>query len=141
MLSINIITPHVAVRRAIHKPVAMPIMFHNRCHGAIRIHECPTYHRRRTAFPNLTCSFPNPLCIGLVVRIHLKQLRMSFAHRRKHLEVKYISVRALGVRLRKRVTVRVNVRVRVWVRVLPGGPGVPTSITSNSPCRSCSLSL
>ena len=103
-------------------------MFDNRCHDAIRMYECSTYHRRRTAFPNLTCSFPNPLCIGLVIRIHLKQLRMSFAHRRKHLEVKYISVRALGVRWRKRVTVMVSVRVRVWVRLIPGGPGVPTSI-------------
>ncbi len=41
---------------------------------------------------------------------------MSFAHRRKHLEVNYISVRALGVRLRIMVTVRVRVRVRVTVR-------------------------
>ena len=54
---------------------------------------------------------------------------MSFAHCREHLKVKYISVRALGVRVRVRVRVivRVRVRVRVSVRLRPGGPGVPTS--------------
>ena len=41
---------------------------------------------------------------------------MSFAHSREHLKVKYISVRALGVRERAMVTVRVRVRVRDRVR-------------------------
>ena len=52
---------------------------------------------------------------------------MSFAHGREHLKVKYIGVRALGVRERAMVTVRVMVRVRDRVRGRPGGPGVPTS--------------
>ncbi len=52
---------------------------------------------------------------------------MSLAHRRKHLKVKYISVRALGVVVRVRVIVRVGVGVMVSVKLRPGGPGAPTS--------------
>ncbi len=116
VLSINIITPNVTVRSPIYQPMVMPIMFNNRCHDAIGMYECPAHHPRRTAFPNLTCCFPYPLCVGLIVRVHLKELRMSFAHCREHLKVKYISVRALGVRVRAMVTVtsRVMVRVKEW---------------------------
>jgi hypothetical protein len=41
---------------------------------------------------------------------------MSFRHRRKHLEVKYISVRSLGLRVW--VGVRVRSRVRVKIRAM-----------------------
>ena len=63
VLCINKITPNVTVRSPIYQPMVMPIMFNNGCHDAIRMYKCPAYHRRRTAFPNLTCSFPNPVCI------------------------------------------------------------------------------
>ncbi len=108
MLGVHIITPNVAVGRSINQPMIMPFMLNNLRHDLVRMYESPADHGRRTALPDLTCCFPNPLCVGLIVRVHLKQLRMPFRHRRKHLEVKYISVRALGVRVWVEARLRVG---------------------------------
>jgi hypothetical protein len=71
VLGVHITTPKVAVGRSINQPMIMPFMLNNLSHDSVGMYESPADHGRRTALPYLTCCFPNPFSVGLIVRVHL----------------------------------------------------------------------